>query len=115
MRLSFKYAIEGIGEGWRNHPNFRRQIVILAAVLAAGWRYRISGLEWIAVILASGLVLTAEMANTAVESVVDLVTRERRQEAKVAKDAAAGMVAMAAVAAAATGIIVFIPKIWLYF
>ena len=75
----------------------------------------ISVTEWLLVVLASGLVLVAEMTNTAVESVVDLVTLERRQEAKIAKDAAAGMVVMAAIAAAVTGVIVFLPKIWLYF
>ena len=111
MKDSIKYALEGIGEGWRNHPNFRRQMVILAAVLAAGWRYRISGSEWIAVILASGLVMGAEMANTAIEAAVDLATLEKRPKAKIAKDAAAGGVMIMSVAAAIVGIIIFLPRL----
>ena len=111
MKDSIKYALEGIGEGWRNHPNFRRQIGILMAVLAAGWWYKISGLEWVMVVLASGLVLSAEMVNTAIESVVDLATKERRPEAKIAKDAGAGGVMIMSVAAAIVGIIIFLPRL----
>lgn len=111
MKSSIKYAVEGIAEGWRNHPNFRRQVVILAAVLIAGWRYRISAAEWIAVILAGGLVLAAEMANTAIEAMVDLVTGERQPEAKIAKDAAAGGVLVTAVVAGIVGIVIFLPRL----
>ncbi len=115
MKQSIRYAIEGIREGWRNHPNFRRQAAILAGVLFAGRMLNISAVEWGLIILAGGLVLSAEMANTAIEAAVDLVTREKRPEAKIAKDAAAGMVLLAAVTAAIVGAAVFLPKIWRYF
>ena len=49
--------------------------------------------------------------NTAVEAVVDLVTKERRPLAKLAKDAAAGAVLIAAIMAAIAGMIIFIPKL----
>lgn len=112
MKLSLKYAIEGIFEGFRNHPNFRRQMAILIGVVIAGWWYKISRLEWIAVILAGGLVLAAEMANTAVESTVNLVTGEKHPEAKIAKDAAAGMVLLAAMTAIIVGLLIFGQRIF---
>lgn len=111
MKNSVKYALEGIFEGWRNHPNFRRQMVILTGAVAAGWWLKISPLEWAAVVLASGLVLSAEMGNTAIEAAVNLATKERRPEAKIAKDAAAGGVLVAAVAAAIVGAMIFLPRI----
>ena len=52
-----------------------------------------------------------EMVNTAVEAVVDLVTKERRPLAKLAKDAAAGAVLIVAIMAAIAGMIIFIPKL----
>ena len=52
-----------------------------------------------------------EMVNTAVEAVVDLVTKERKPLAKLAKDAAAGAVLIAAIMAAIAGMIIFIPKL----
>ena len=55
--------------------------------------------------------MALEMVNTAVEAVVDLVTKERRPLAKLAKDAAAGAVLIAAIMAAIAGMIIFIPKL----
>ena len=55
--------------------------------------------------------MALEMVNTAVEAVVDLVTKERRPLAKLAKDAAAGAVLIVAIMAAIAGMIIFIPKL----
>ena len=59
-----------------------------------------------------GLIMSLELVNTAVESVVDLVTEERRPLAKLAKDAAAGAVLIASIMAAVAGLIIFLPKGW---
>lgn len=111
MKNSFKYALEGIFEGFRNHPNFRRQMAILTGTVILGWRLNISRAEWAAVVLASGLVLVSEMANTAIEAAVNLATKERRPEAKIAKDAGAGMVLIAAIVAAVVGVLIFLPRL----
>ncbi len=55
--------------------------------------------------------MALEMVNTAVEAVVDLVTKERRPLAKLAKDAAAGAILIVAIMAAIAGMIIFIPKL----
>ena len=59
----------------------------------------------------SGLVIALELVNTAIESVVDLVTTERKPLAKTAKDTAAGAVLVAAIMAAIVGLIIFVPRI----
>ncbi|MGI0059541.1 MAG: diacylglycerol kinase family protein, partial [Nitrosotalea sp.] len=61
------------------------------------------------------LVIASEMINTAIEQMVDLITKEHRQEAKVAKDVAAGMVLVAAVGSVIVGILIFVPHIRLLF
>ena len=48
--------------------------------------------------------------NTAIESVVDLVSPEYHILAKRAKDCAAGAVYLVAIASAAVGIIIFVPR-----
>ena len=58
-----------------------------------------------------GLVIALELVNTAIESVVDLVTTERKPLAKTAKDTAAGSVLVAAIMAAIVGLIIFVPRI----
>ncbi len=55
--------------------------------------------------------IALELVNTAIESVVDLVTTERKPLAKVAKDTAAGAVLVAAIMAAIVGLIIFVPRI----
>ena len=57
--------------------------------------------------MVSGLVLVAEMANSAIEAMVDLITKERRKEAKKAKDIAAGMVLLASGLSIIIGVLVF--------
>lgn len=62
-----------------------------------------------ALILALGLlVLAAELINTAVEEVVDLVSPEMHTRAKKAKDCGSACVALAAIAAGVAWIVVLV-------
>ena len=61
-----------------------------------------------------GLIMGMELVNTAVESVVDLVTDEWKPLAKRAKDCAAGAVLISSIWAAATGGTIFFPKLYHY-
>ena len=57
------------------------------------------------------MVISAEMVNSAIEKMVDLITKEHRAEAKIAKDVAAGMVLLTAIAAFIIGSLIFLPYI----
>lgn len=67
---------------------------------------RLPPLAWLAVVGAIGLVLTAELLNTAIEAIVDLVSPDYHELAKRAKDCGAAAVLVASAAALATGILV---------
>ena len=84
---------------------------MMVLVILAGLFFQISAVEWCICFVLFGLIMSLELVNTAVESVVDLVTEERRPLAKLAKDAAAGAVLIAAIMAAVTGCIIFLPKV----
>ena len=56
-----------------------------------------------------------ELINTAIETTVDLITKEKNEKAKIAKDVAAGAVLVSAIASAIIGVIIFVPKILLIF
>jgi diacylglycerol kinase len=58
------------------------------------------------------LVFSAEMINTAIEHLVDLVSPHSHPLAGKAKDVAAGAVLVAAVFSAIVGLIIFVPKGW---
>ncbi len=61
------------------------------------------------IIFAIGLVISAEMINTAIETLTDLISPEHHDKAGRAKDIAAGAVLIAAISAAIIGIIIFLP------
>ena len=65
--------------------------------------------EWVVVCLCIGLVISAELFNTAIERLVDLVSPQRHPLAGQVKDIAAGAVLVCALAAIAVGLIIFVP------
>lgn len=108
---SFDYAIRGIVYTLRTQRNMRLHFGVSAAVLIAALVLRVGGLELIALIFAVGLVLAAELINTAVETTVDLATQTYDPLAGIAKDVAAGAVLVTAVTAVAVGYVVFFTRV----
>ncbi len=111
---SFVDAGRGIRTVFRTEWNFRIHFGIFALIIAAGFGFGISFGEWLAIVLSAGLVLMAEVFNTALEYLADAVHPESDRGVGMAKDAAAGGVLIAAVAAALVGAIVFLPRLWMW-
>ena len=106
---SFGYAFEGIWTGIRKERNMRIHCLAVILVTAAGTFFGLSAAEWCICLLLFGMVISLELVNTAVEAVVDLVTK--KPLAKIAKDTAAGAVLFTAVMAVIIGCIIFIPHL----
>lgn len=111
LARSFKYAMAGILTAMQISRNIKVHYLIGSVVIAAGWYFHISPLEYVALLLVIGQVICLEMVNTAIEKTVDLFTREHRLYAKIAKDVAAGAVLMAVFIAAAVGTMIFLPHL----
>ena len=106
---SFGYAIEGIGMAMREQ-NFRFHLVSAVIVMIVGLFTGLSIIEWIIIVLVITLVIGAEMFNTAIERVVDLVSPDYHPLAKQAKDIAAAAVFVFAACSVIIGILIFLPK-----
>ena len=106
---SFGYAWKGIRSCVGKEQNLSFHLITTFVVILAGIRLGITRHEWIAVILCIGLVIAAELFNTAIERLVDLVSPQRHPVAGQVKDIAAGAVLVCALAAIVTGMIIFIP------
>ncbi len=106
-RAVFYSATEGVIATFRTERNFRVHVLATLAIIGAAWFFRVSALDWMLLMLAVGMVLGAELMNTAVEAAVDLVSPDWHTFAKKAKDAAAGAVLVTSGAAAVIGVIVF--------
>jgi diacylglycerol kinase (ATP) len=111
LRLSFSYAFAGLAYCFRTQRNLR--IHVAAALLAAlaGIALRIDPVEWAVLGATITLVMAAEMVNTMVESLVDLVTTQYHPLAKVAKDVAAGIVLLTSAGAVVVGLFIFGPRL----
>lgn len=97
------YALAGIAIVWKREKSFRTQCALAGASLGVAALIR-PGPGWTALILlAIALVLALEMANAALEYLIDLIHPGLADEIKFAKDAAAGAVLVASIASLAIG------------
>lgn len=111
---SFSYAGAGVWYALTNDQNVRILLVATFVVLLSGWFLGLDGLKiWILVVMAL-IVLFAEMVNTAIEHMVNLITREHNMDARIAKDVSAGMVLFTVLAAAIVGLFIFLPYLFSY-
>lgn len=104
---SFRYAVEGIVHVFRTQRHMRFHFLILLCVLLLGIVFNLGSAKLAILFLVVSGVLVTEMVNTAVESVVDMVTQAYHPLAKLAKDIAAGAVLIAAITAVIIGSILF--------
>lgn len=112
LTSSFKYAFEGICYVLKTQPNMKIHFTIGILAVIAGFIFKISAYEWLAMVIVIGFVLILEVVNTAVETLVDLYTEEYHHLAKISKDTAAGAVLLMAIVSVVVGLIIFLPKVW---
>jgi diacylglycerol kinase (ATP) len=108
---SFGHAFRGVASALRSEVHLRFHALATVGVIGLGFYFNISRTEWALVALAVGTVWTAELANTAIEALTDLVSPEYHPLAGKAKDVAAGAVLLAALAAVVVGALLFAPRI----
>lgn len=112
---SANFAIEGILHGARTQRHLRYHLFSAAAVLVLSYVLGVPKSEFIMLSLAVIIVLSAEMMNSAIETMVDLLSPEYSEKARIAKDIAAGSVLIAAFGAAVLGYIILFPHIQAFF
>lgn len=108
---ALKNSLSGIKYTLINGRNFKIQLVFAIVTICAGIFFKISIIEWISIIILIFLVLFAEMMNTAIETIVDMITTNYDEKAKEAKDVAAGAVTLCAICSVIVGLIIFVPKL----
>ena len=108
---SFACAFRGIAALLKGEVHARIHLAATVVVLGLGWWFAIPPGEWMAVVLAIGLVWVAEALNTAIEYVADLAHPDEHPEVKKLKDLAAAAVLFASIAALVVGLIIFLPRL----
>lgn len=108
---SFKYALEGFVSSFKTERNMKIHVLAMILVIALGWYLKLSLIEWCFITFAIVLVIGSELFNTAIETIVDMISPEKNPKAKLAKDISAAAVLAFAIGAAIIGMIIFIPKL----
>ena len=100
---SFVYAFSGLGFMLRTQHNAWLHSIASLIVVAVGIGLRVSLADWRWLVIAMAMVWVAEIFNTAVEYICDVVSPDYSIAVKHAKDIAAGAVLVCAMAAAFIG------------
>ncbi|MFE0556184.1 MULTISPECIES: diacylglycerol kinase family protein [unclassified Paenibacillus] len=109
---AFGCAIRGILTAVQTERNMKIHIAAALIVFIAAALLQLDRMSWLFLLLAIALVFIAELVNTAVEAIIDLISPEEHILARVAKDTAAGAALVAAVFAVVIGILVFYEPLW---
>ncbi|OCX50810.1 diacylglycerol kinase [Mucilaginibacter sp. PPCGB 2223] len=108
---SFKYAFQGLSYAAKTQLNFRIHLCATAIALLLGWYLRISTNDWLWVTMSIALVLTAELLNTAIEILTDMISPGWNEKAGHVKDVSAAAVTITAFFAIVAGCVIFLPKL----
>ena len=94
---SFGYAFKGLFWLIKSQPNAQIHILAMLVVVATGFWLDFPAWKWCTALLCMGLVLALEATNTAIETLIDLVSPEIHPLAGRAKDVAAAAVLISAI------------------
>lgn len=95
----FIYALAGLWYVLRRETSFQLQAAAGLVVVAVAVAHRLPPVRWAVILLAIGAVLAAEIFNTALERLLDIVEPRMSQHVALLKDllaAAVGVIALAA-------------------
>ena len=113
LLVSFKYAWQGVAYAFRTQRNFRIHVVVGSLAVSLAIALSLPPVELAVIMLTCGIVLTMELVNTALESVVDLTVEQTYHElAKIAKDCAAAAVLISALIALSVAACLLLPPLW---
>jgi len=112
---SFPFAFNGLKILLREEHNARIHLVAAILAIIAGFGFKISSMEWLAVIFAIGLVFALELVNSALENLADFLHPDKHESIKKVKDLAAAAVLVAAMCALVVGLLIFVPKLASWF
>ncbi len=110
---AFKHAFSGIKLSFKE-LSMQCHILAAAVVLIGGKIFGLDRMEWFAILILIALVWTAELFNTAIEELANLIQREQNLAYKATqkvRDLSAGAVLVIAMAAAVIGTAIFAVKI----
>jgi diacylglycerol kinase (ATP) len=107
---SSKYAWNGLKILIKEEHNAWIHLAGLSGAVLFSFYFRLTPLEWVAILLTVGNVFAFELINTSIENVADFISPDRHDQIKKIKDLSAGAVLVSVIIAILVGLIIFLPK-----
>jgi diacylglycerol kinase len=110
--LGFVFASQGLAVLVKTERNFKFHLFAFFCISIAGFLFKIEKTEWLAVLIISAVILTAEALNSAIEKLCNHLHPEIHPSIKSVKDIAAGSVLISSMIAVVIAGIIFLPRIY---
>lgn len=106
---SFKIALRGIGEILRTEPTFKYMLIGFAAVIVAIVYFKPTRAESAVLVFIAIAVLMAELVNSLIERLLNIIQPNHDERVRHIKDVMAGVVLIVSIGAALIGAIILLP------
>ena len=110
--LATGYSRKGLKAGWKNEEAFRQEVILAAVLIPLALWLDVSQIQTILMIGSVLLLMIVEILNSAIEAVVDLVTKEKQELAGRAKDMGSAAVMLALINLAVIWIVILLPLLY---
>ena len=114
MFKSIGIAFDGIIDLIKSENNAKIHLISTIAVIIVGFKLQFLAIEWLWISLAIAGVWVAELINTSIEKLTDLISPEQNPIAKKVKDYAAGAVLVMAIWAIFVFCLISLPHLWMW-
>ena len=108
---SFRFAIKGLSSLLKNEHNSRIHLIAAIISIGMGIMLKLNCSEWALLIIVIAIVFIAELINTSLETLADLIDPEWNKMIKMAEDYSAAAVLISAIVALIVGCLIMIPKL----
>ncbi len=112
--ISIGHAVDGIWDLVKHENNAKIHVISTLLVILVGLKLEFLAIEWLWISLAVACVWVAELINSALEKLVDMVSPETNTLAKKVKDYAAGAVLVMAIWAVFVFCLISLPHVWMW-
>jgi diacylglycerol kinase len=112
--ISIGHAVDGIWDLVKHENNAKIHVISTLLVILVGLKLEFLAIEWLWISLAVACVWVAELINSALEKLVDMVSPETNPLAKKVKDYAEGAVLVMAIWAVFVFCLISLPHVWMW-
>ena len=107
---NFVFSWQGLSYAYAHEKSMWIHAVLSLITIIIGLFLNLRGIEWLIIMIVLGAILSIELLNTGIESVVDMITHDFHELAKVAKDTGSAATFVATMIGVITILSIYIPK-----